>query len=186
MRRVLTVFGFSCLLASAAHADHIGLYNDPQGSCSGMVPAPTPTLNAVYVVHKQNNGAAAVQFKIQNQSGLFPVSQTSPYDRLGVWDGDWAFDFGGCVAGDHLVATLNFLWFGTPITGCGQTLRVVDAPTSAIPGEIVVADCAFNLETATGGAFYFEAAPLTCAFDIGCYATPVQTSTWGAVKALYR
>jgi hypothetical protein len=185
MRRVLAVFGFSCVLASAAYADHIGLYNDPLGSCNGMVPAFSPTLNAVYVVHTSNAGAAGVQFKVQDQSGMFPVSLTSPYNHIGVWNADWAFDFGGCVIGDHLVATLNFFWFGQPINGCTSTLRVVDAPTSAIAGQIVVADCAFNMEVATGGTFYFEAAPLTCAFDIGCYVTPVRASTWGAVKALY-
>ena len=186
MRRVLTVFGFSCLLASAAHADHIGLYNDPQGSCNGMVPAPVPTLNAVYVVHKFNDGAAGVQFRIQDQPGMLLISLTSPYNHVGVWNSDWAFDFQGCVIGDHMVATLNFFWLGDPIVGCNRTLSVVDAPSSPIPRRIVVADCTSNVEVASGGTFYFEDAPLTCAFDIGCYATPVQTSTWGAVKALYR
>ena len=31
-----------------------------------------------------------------------------------------------------------------------------------------MADCAFNVEGATGGDFYFEAAPLTCGDIMGC------------------
>ena len=83
--------------------------------------------------------------------------------------------------------TLNFFWFGTPMT-CANYLLTAGAPTSPIPGEITVADCTVpnaNLVPASGGLVVFLPSADQCP-STSCGVNPVSETTWGSVKALYR
>ncbi len=186
MKRLLAVSAISCFLLTPARADHVGLYIDATGTCNRMMPLPPPHMNPVYVVQKFNPGAAAVMFRIQDASGLFPVSQYSPYGMIGVWNDGSTISFGTCVVGDHVVLVLNFFWLGNPLVACNSRLDVVAAPGSPVPGSIAVADCEAAMRTATGGSFYFAPAENGCGDVMGCGVVPVRASTWGGVKALYR
>lgn len=187
MKRFLTVIFALAVCASVAQADHIGIYSDQAGAqCWFSSLVAPPGSNTAYVIHRFNVGSTASQFKVNDTSGLFATSQTFPaaYLTIGTWNTDLSIAYGGCVIGDHVVATLNFLWFGAPVN-CGQTLAVAPAPTTPIPGEVALVDCAQpsgNLETATAGTFYLLAG---CgdACDLG---TPAEESSWGKIKALYR
>ncbi len=187
MKKVLMLALALTMCAGAASADHIGIYGDQAGgNCwlTGLV-AP-PGSNNFYVVHKLNVGSTASQFRVNDTSGLFATTQTFPagYLTIGTWNTDLSIAYGGCVIGDHVVATLSFLWFGAP-ANCGQTLAIVPAPTSPVPGEVALVDCAVpsgNLETATAGTGYLLPGCVTGS----CDPNAAQTSTWGQIKSLYR
>jgi hypothetical protein len=182
MKRVLLIALTALMIAGGAAADHISIYSDLTATtCFMSTLQPPPANNAVYIIHRFNgNGASASQFKVNDLSGLFAASQTTTFLVLGTWNTDLSVSYGGCVVGDIAVMTLNFLWFGTPISGCNNTLTVVAAPTSPIPGEIATVECDFaTLTSASGGRFFFGLNSGTCCVD------PTQENTWGGIKALY-
>jgi len=172
-----------------ALADQIGVFVDPAGTvCRLATPLPAPANNAFYIVHRFNTGATASQFKVVDATGLFPASQSTPYLLLGTWNVDLSLAYGGCVLGDHMLMTLNFFWFGGALpTGCTENLYLAAAPTSPIPGEIAIVDCAQpsgNIKPATSRAgVVYSSDANSCG---ACPHAPVAESTWGGVKALYR
>ena len=166
MKKVLlmTVALMVCASATMA-ADRIGIYSDQSGvNCALTTLVAPPGNNALYIIHKFNgNGSSASQFKVN----------------------DLSVSYGGCVVGDINVMTLNFLWFGTPISGCNNTLTVVAAPTSPIPGEVATVECDFaTLTPASGGTAWVGTGSNTCTG--ACDPVPTQENTWGGIKALYR
>jgi hypothetical protein len=172
------------MCAGAAMADHIGIYSDAAGANCALTNLVTPPgNNALYIVHKFNAGSTASQFKVNDASSLFATTQVTPYLALGSYSTDLSLAYGGCVIGDHLLMTLNYLWFGAPTT-CANTLDVVPAPTSPIPGAIALVDCATpaNVETVTGGRGYVAGG---CVGPSGCDPTATSSTTWGGIKALY-
>ncbi len=188
MKKVLlmTVALMVCASATMA-ADRIGIYSDQGGgACALTTLVAPPGNNSLYIIHKFNgNGSTASQFKVNDLSGLFAASQTTTFLILGTWNTDLSVSYGGCVVGDINVMTLNFLWFGNPISGCNNTLTVVPAPTSPIPGEIATVECDFEtLTPATGGTAWVGTGSNTCTG--ACDPVPTQENTWGGIKALYR
>jgi hypothetical protein len=183
MKKMLLVVSL-LMIATAASADHIGVYGDlAGGQCWLSTLAAPPASNNLYVIHKFNTGSTAAQFKVEDTSGLFPTTQTYPpaYLTIGTWNTDLSVAYGGCVIGDHVVATLSFLWFGAP-ANCNQAVKVVPVPTSPISGQVALVDCAQpsgNLETATASGARMLPSCGNC-------AVAAETSTWGSVKALYR
>ena len=180
------------IIGNGAVADHISVYAHPAGICCRLETlAVPPAINTLYIVHKFNfNGAAASQFKVSDTSGLFATTQTTPFLSIGLWNTDLSLSYGACLTGDILVMTLNFLWFGNPITGCNNQLVVVPAPTSAIPGEIATVECDFQtLVPATGGRFVIDPTS-TCGGVCGdlepCPPVATESRTWGGIKALYQ
>ena len=188
MKRLITVLFLVSAFAPSAWAHDISTYADQSATECALTSLVTPPgINSVYIVHKFNPGSAASQFKVDDTSGLFATSQTTPYLSLGTWNTDLSLAYGGCVVGAHVVMTLNFIWFGTPFT-CANYLETVAAPTSAIPGVIAVVDCALpsgNLLPASGGKLFFGPNARDCP-EINCGFNPVSESTWGGVKVLYR
>lgn len=188
MKKVLMMTLALTMCASAAMAGHIGVYSDNAGaSCALSALVAPPASNTAYVIHKFNSGTTAAQFKINDTSTLFATSQTTPYLSIGTWNTDLALAYGACIIGDHVVLTLNFLWFGTPITGCANTLDVVPAPASPIPGAIAFVDCnsPSNLVEGTGGRLFVGQTSTSCPAG-GCDPTATSETTWGGIKALYR
>ena len=205
MKKILLMTLALMACAGAAMADHIGVFADTEGSwCEVNTLAPVPNNNAFYLIHKFNgNGASASQFKVNDTTGLlFATSQTTTFLSLGTWNTDLSVSYSGCVVGDIVVMTLNFLWFGAPIpTDCAHTLKVVAAPTSPIPGEVATVECDFStLTPASGGALVFTkigletialavatpARTASCGCLYLCCTVATEENTWGGVKALYR
>ena len=185
MKKVLlmTVALMVCASATMA-ADRIGIYSDTGGgACALTTLLPPPANNSLYIIHKFNgNGSSASQFKVNDLSGLFAASQTTNFLVLGTWNTDLSVSYGGCVIGDINVMTLNFLWFSNPISGCNNTLTVVAAPTSPIPGEVATVECDFaTLTPATGGRAWVGSTANECCIDIA-----TEENTWGGIKALYQ
>jgi hypothetical protein len=191
---LMSLFGL-LVFAGAVRGDHISIYADTGGEyCHLSSLVPFPDYIELYIVHKFSDGTAGSQFKVNDASGLYPVAQTVPtgYLSLGFWTSDLVIVYGGeCVVGDHVIMKLSFFWLGQPIEGCNNTLDVAAAPTSPIPGEIIVVDCAPQpgFEPAsTGPSFYIGPESENCLDPPGSCIPPIpaHTATWGAVKALYR
>lgn len=189
MKKVLLMTLALTMCAGVAMADHLGIYSDQGGvSCALTTLVTPPGNNALYIVHKFNAGSTASQFKVMDTSTLFPTTQMTPYLAIGTWNTDQSLAYGGCVVGDHVIMTLNFLFFGFPVPTCANTLEIVPAPTSPIGGAIALVDCAVpsgNLETATGGRAYVGPGSNNCPGGCNEPSATSQT-TWGGIKALYR
>lgn len=188
MKKVLMMTLALTLCASAALADHIGIYADNAGTgCALLVLQPFPAQNSFYVIHKFNPGSTASQFKVNDTTGLLHASATSPFLTIGDFYTDMSIAYGGCVLNDIVVGQLNFYLLGA-IPTCSQNLQVVPAPTSAVPGAIAIVDCASpsgNLKTATGGSAFAGPGSDTC--PGGCNEpNATSAATWGSIKALYR
>ncbi len=189
MKKVLLMTLALMVCAGAAMADHVGVYSDPAGtSCALTTLAPFPAQNATYLIHKFNaNGATAIQFKVNDASGLLFASAVFPaaFLTLGTWNTDLSVAYGGCLQGDVAVGTLNFFSLGGTFS-CASTLAIGAAPTSPIPNEIATVECDFETLTAiTGGTLWVGPNAGAC---VGgpCDPLAVQENTWGGVKALYR
>jgi hypothetical protein len=188
---LLLAFGL-VVWAGGARADEFRLATDIHFyECALVNLAPFPERNTLYVFQQYNGGSTASQFKVDDTSGLVFFSATSPYLLLGAWNTDMSIAYGGCVVGSHVVLTLEFLWFGVPITGCDNRLVVVPAPTSPLPGEIAIVGCGgppWTLRTGWGRPTFVGADAITCDLVGSCCScvVPVHQATWGSVKALYR
>lgn len=186
MKKVLLMALALTVCAMPALADHIGVYQDTGGTNCVMTQfLPFPTPNSMYIVHKFNPGSTASQWKVNDTSGFIAASQTTPYLALGTWNIDQSLAYGGCVVGDHVLMTLNFFVVAPP-GSCAPGLEIVPAPTSPLPGEVALVDCASpsgNLKPATGGRMYFFNG---CVDPSACNPTGVSNKTWGGIKALYR
>jgi len=187
---LLLAFGLA-VCAGGAQADNFGLATDIQlNSCALVNPVLYPERNTLYVFQQLNNGSAAAQFKIDDTSGLFFLSWSSPYLALGTPNTDISIAYGSCIVGTHVLLTLEYLWFGVPITGCNNRLVVAPAPTSPIPGEIVIVDCGppWTYRTGWGRTTFVGADAMSCFGLGGCCdcVLPVRSATWGSIKAMFR
>jgi len=190
MKKVLLMTLALMVCASAAMADHVGLYADQGGTnCALVTLAPAPTLNPVYMIHKFNaNGATAIQYKVTDTTGLFfsNAAFNPVFLVIGTYNTDLSVAYTSCLVGDVLVGTLNYFWFGNPISGCGASDTIEAAPTSPIPGAIATVECDLATVTAiTGGKLWVGPNAATCPGG-PCDPLAAQENTWGGVKALYR
>jgi len=90
---------------------------------------------------------------------------------------DFTASYNECVSSEVLILSLTHMWFGQTMV-CGQ-MRVAPANGQS---SVLKTDCAAQDAPASGGEFYFNPGP-EC--GLYCY-DPVEPSTWGRVKALYR
>lgn len=179
MKRLLFVLLAVTVLSTTAHADVIGLYSDPTG---GFCAAPsTPlVLNTVYVIHQFSSGATRSAWRITNDTDQ--VIYNSSCGQLSIQgnviDGIEVF-YPGCMTGSFVICQVGFLKLTTePEPGCYQ-LNVVgfNSPTPTY------VDCNDNQFAAEGWFFTFDIDLKPSCWDC---STPVESRTWGNVKALYR
>jgi hypothetical protein len=178
---MLVLAGGVLLAASAAFADHVGIYSDQQGnSCTTASLVSPPAVNYSYVVHKYTVGSNGSRWKIVDSSGLFQASASSPYAVLGEPYTGASVAYGNCLNGTIVAYTLGHLWFGQPVT-CGKMEVVPDPLESA--GTVIYSDCNFVKQVASAGQFFWNANG-TCQ---ECNdPNPTAPATWGTIKALYR
>jgi hypothetical protein len=155
----------------------------------------SPGIRTVYVFHTFNVGATASRFKIHLGTGVTMtfVSETHPFQStVGNTQEGITVCYGGCLAGDQLLATINYMAYATS-AACSQVL-VVPHPAAqtveAMTCEGIAVRTFVNdmfVETGTSGCGCPEAHGFAgTAQQFDCTPTPVAHSTWGAIKALYR
>ncbi len=182
MRPIAIVFCLA-LLPSSTHADHIGLYDDPVNLCWASTP-PVATLFTVYVIDRFSTGSTSAAYRVQAAlpPGVLLLSGadlTCPGICINPQD-----PFAGaytipraCSTEDWPIYRFTFMHFG--LDGSCYQLRIVAHPDFATP---VTYDCNANPAPATGGRFSIMQYHEQC--DDCTVGT--ESTTWGAVKALYR
>lgn len=157
--------------------------------CQLNAPGPVRT---IYVRHTFHTGAAASRFRIEQGPGVTMtyLSETHPFP-LSIGDSQTGLSvcYGGCLHGSLIVATIDYMSYGSD-QNCSEVL-IVPHPDAEV---VEVIDCLGISSTAwvreiSVGEFCACPDPHTFAgnpetFD--CQPLPVESKTWGGVKALYR
>jgi hypothetical protein len=192
MKRVLLVLFVTIVVtastSTAAEYGTIGVFSEPTG-CSCNVDDLVAGLVTVYVVHRDIvDGVEASRFIVRGDAGMTMtfVSESpigGPIFITGnIVDGYDVF-YGMCATGGLAIMTIDYFGLGTSAP-CSR-LEVVAAPT-AVTGEVEVADCDGAVHAATGyWALVNADGSCACEWD-PCTPVPVEETTWGGIKALYR
>ena len=176
MKRPLLLTIASLFIANAALADHIGIYSDVTGSSCNLSGAAYTETTAI--IHKFAVGASASRFRVDHSAAtgiiIVGLAVPNPSVPVGSIETDMEVIYGSCRTGSVLVGNLQILW----LSGPAGTLSVVKPqlfPT------VTWFDCANLDHAATGGHATIGGSNSNCGEP-----TPVEASTWGLVKALYR
>ena len=169
MKRTLLLTMCALMIASAAMADHIGIYPDATGSSCNLLPGFSP--NAT-IIEKFSIGTTGSRFKVD--LSLCPGSTVfgfnTPWVPVGNVTSDLSLAYGSCQTGSVVLGTLVAVW--------------APGAVSIVPAElfanIIYTNCSFAELPATGGHASINGDGHGCDFDA------VQAKTWGGVKALYR
>jgi hypothetical protein len=164
-----------------------------QGDC--FVLDNGPAVKTVSVRLQFNLGVNAVRFRIEPSPGatLSLITESHPIpNTLGDVTSGISICFDPCTGGTLTLVTVTYMTYGTSPScslvrvvphpsaqtvdqiGCDGLPRPIDVQDLVIFREL--GDCLCpNARTVPGGASVFDCAPVA-----------VATSTWGAIKALYR
>lgn len=192
------LIAFLLLMPSLSEAETLGVYVDEVGENCWLMDVPGP--HAVYVMCRFSQGATGARFRVEYSSAFTGTLLSSSSPWLNV-TGDPTtgatvmFD-NHCLFGTFTVMQLNFMFVGGS-PNCSW-IRTAKHPLSVAIGPEVF-DCAFqSVYTKWEGTHITNTAPTECPNDIDweehthfCrpYWNPTvatESSTWGAVKALYR
>jgi hypothetical protein len=189
MKQALALsFGLIFLVPAASRADVILVnYADLSGHCSLQLQL--PGLLSLYVVQRVNTGSVASAWRVDDPSGMTRIGASVPTGYLSIGDPytDVQVAYGGCIIGDHVLFSLHYFVSAEDAALPCAVIRILPAPTSPIPGELVVVDCAQpsgNLEAATTRPFVINGPsdPVECE----CPPVAAESATWGKIKSLYR
>lgn len=185
MRPLLIVTVIVLLAATTSQAQapgKIGVYADAAGTSINVVDVGQDL--EVYLLHVMTDGATASEFKLD-------VSATG-WVHLGD---EWAFElvignsqegvsiaYQECLSGSIYLGKARFTGASAP--ACTE-INIVPDPL-ALAGEVLAVDCAAPMDRAltfpaAGRAFVNGNADGTCNV-----ALPVEETTWGGIKSLYR
>jgi hypothetical protein len=176
-----------------SNAEAIGIVSQFGGDYPWTMKDDSPGVRTVYVVF-ESFGFIAVWFRIASGPGVTMVylSETpGPGTIVGDTQSGMTVCFGSCADGIHLLATINYLAYGTS-SPCSK-LSVVPHPAvqsvgaltcESQPSWVDTQDLA--LQNANGTCICTRRTELGPTDVLGCNALPIRSSTWGAVKSLYR
>ncbi len=187
-------------ISATAQPGSLGIFADVSGTNNDLNDTGVGLL-LLYVVHVYTPGATAVQFAIPHPwcftATYLSEAVTAPYIKIGTCSGPnatgCAIAYGSCMSSPNMILTMQYFKQGTTLNCC--CLYILPDP-SATPREILVTDCADppNLLTISGG-FNLINRDENCWCDCGgCTSDvcingnplPVEDTTWGAIKTLYR
>jgi len=185
MKRVLCTVFLACLptagSANPALVGRISLYSDA-ASTQCTLADNEPRLGEVFIVHNTNPyDAYLISFQLTASPGFAGswVQDVVPagMSAVGTSPNGIAIHYQACRKGDVSILRATYQLFGT-----SSQCSFVRA--SAYPGFgfIEASGCSFEMYEVAGGALVVNPNE-TCPCP---EPVPVQTSTWGHVKALYR
>ena len=168
MKKLLLLTLCFSLLASAAFADHIGVFSDATGG-NCYLGAPGQFNPNATVIHKFTTGATGSRFKVTFPAGTAFFGFNTTYVPVGALNSDLSLGYGQCLSGSIVLGTINAIY----TAGTGQVEK------ADLQAFILYTNCLFAELPASGGQFFVG--------PFGdCPHDPVEPSTWGSVKALYR
>lgn len=178
---VLSIGVLLCASTAYGQAGHIGLFADSLSFSNCELVDDQMAVVPIYIVHKGLLGATACQFMVAPGGG-FDCTYLASTNRFQTTIGDplmgVAVSYGSCLMPDILLITM--IWFCEGLSPVCSWLEVVPHPASPT-GTIDIVLCA-GLLPATGGIM---AVNNDGSCDCGGWH-PVDETTWGRVKSLYR
>ena len=176
---VVGLFALMSFAAGLGHAETIGIYADPYGSSCSI--SASFGVTYVYVIH-ETNGAVASEFiapKPACWTEATWIGDQNPFGPcVGCGDSQTGITLGYGVCSSGAVPVLAIGYFVLGPSGVCCPYPVLPRPEAS---EILVADCDFNMATATGWVGMINGnASCPCPYPV-----PVEETTWGQVKALY-
>lgn len=177
--------GWGAALAQAPGGT-VALYSD-EAYTDCTLPDTVSTARSVYVVHKNTAGATSVQFRVVTGgefTGVY-VGHTTPFSNvLGDPLSGFTVGYDACLSSDILITAMTWSCSGDSppcawlevVAASGQsgaTVQTVDCTGTPLAGDGAV----MSVNPLTG----------VCLGPTGCIKPlPVDQTTWGHVKALYR
>jgi hypothetical protein len=183
MKRLIvltTVMLFGASLAFG-QAGVLGTYEDMEGLDCDVVDV--PGLLSIFVVHTLTAGATAAQYKATTPLCMSTNGTTFFGDQavfgvtLGSSQTGVAIGYGVCLSSPIHNLTIAFFAGGNTSLCCAY---IVDGDPLSDSGLIEIVDCQGGLLIGTGRTNTVNGEPAICPCT-----TPVEETTWGAVKALY-
>lgn len=187
MKRILCTVFLACLptagLANAALVGRISLYSDAASTLCALADN-EPRLGEMFIVHNVGDvagNAYLVRFQLTASAGFTGswVQDILPpgMSAVGTSPNGIAINYQACRSGDVSILRVTYQLFGT-------SSQCSFLQASAYPGIdfIEAMDCSFDSHAVAGGTIVVNPNE-TCPCP---EPVPVQTSTWGRVKALYR
>ena len=190
MRRILLLAGCMMLITGGTLAQ--GGFLHVWGDSARCVCDPDNTAGFmfVHVIHEGSPGATACQFAVQiNGVPLTWVGDYSYFTSvIGNTQSGIAVAYGECMVSPIHVVRMTYLGVSNPC----DMIRIVADPTTVPPG-IYATDCATpvpNLLVIGGGTTYIntDGTCWNCSpyYDPPWCTVPVEKTTWGKVKEIYR
>jgi hypothetical protein len=160
-----------------AQIETIGVYSDA-GATTHTLDDQSSEQVELYVIHT-SAGATSSRFMLVGSGGFACtyVGENSTFSTIGSAETGLAVYYdGACLFSNILVVTVSYFCTGASAT-CARLTVVPDPAASS--GNIEVVDCSYQVQTALGLEMCVNP-------DGSCCADPVETSTWGQIKSLYR
>jgi hypothetical protein len=183
---ILFLLVAACL--ASAQPGSIEIFADPFGAICDFVDA-VPGLVFAYAVHVYTPGATSARFAVVWETGMrmayLGETVTPPYYGVGNSRTGILISYGSCVTSPNMILTYSFFAHGTS-DPCSY-IFIVPIPDIGI---VQVEDCASppNLLSTHGGC-----APINDDGSCPCVfrycpppPVPVEQSSWGQIKSLYR
>jgi len=191
MKRALVVAGALLLIVAPAMGQYgtLGVYSDETGCECNVYDTLPGTLVNVYIVHRNIvDGLNGVRFIVTGGGGMSMTylgeSKIGPPMEItgNIVDG-YNVSYGSCVTGGLTI--MQIAYFGMASSSTCSWLEVSAAP-GAPGGQVEGSDCDDAAVTVAG--LQTPVNPdATCECDVpGCQPVPVEETTWGNIKALYR
>lgn len=186
MKRMLLLAGAALCVAAIAFAQggSVVVTMDPLGTDCNLTDPSTPALCSYYVVHVCSPGATGIQYKINSghTGTAFPDAPVFPV-TIGSAATGVSIGYGECLGG--VIHTLSLQYFCQGTTPPCSSIDVVGHPTATPPGLLAVS-CEQSFVDAEGRSSSIEP-DQSCVCDApDCGTIPVEASTWGNIKALWR
>jgi hypothetical protein len=168
MKKVLLLTISLLLVSRIAAADHIGIYTDGTGSGCNFGVGFNSTAT---IIHKFSTGATGSRFKVIFPAGSVFIAFNTAFTTVGTLTSDVSVQYDECLTGTIVL--------GSMVTILNPGMMSV-APVNSLT-TVTYTDCSHEDKYASAGQ-----ASVGAAFDPCLPPDPVESSTWGKVKALYR
>ncbi len=192
-----TLTGICAVWVDSVRADQIVVSTDPWANDCEMNNTGGPGLRTVYVHHLFTVGSLGTRFRASLDAGVTMnyISETHPFPMtVGNTQDGLSVCYGACLppTSSGPVAVITYMYLGQT-AGCPY-LRVVPHPDAETVEVIECDGTPFfsyvkplsippaGASCGCGSQYYILGVPHP--FD--CAPLPVESKTWGAIKALYR
>ena len=154
----------------------------------------SPGIRSLQVSHLPNPGTISSRFKLVTDART-TMTYVSEMVHVQSWLGNTqsgiTLCYGACLGGDNLLVTVNYMSYGTsencskvqivphPDATTVDAIRCDQVPVGSFVQDLyvqaVAGDCGCPL------VHFFDGSP----GSFGCEPTPVLTTTWGGIKAMF-